>query len=168
MSNGDDRWHIFIERGTDPRLGLGLNAPRNALCTFNGEIYVKTGDDPIQWEAYSSHPGKPQPKSWADFTIDEEHVDQVFFYESDGVTSHIAQLPPFSLSPLGRRYMFVSENNDTAQAGAHFQLRAWNNDVRVNNVANTLANPVPLVGAFAIHIVTRGVSRWTITRQPRD
>lgn len=56
MSNGDDRFFIFIERGTDPTVS-GVDAPINSLCTFEGTIYRKVGDGPNDWEEYPTGGG---------------------------------------------------------------------------------------------------------------
>lgn len=56
MSNGDDRFFLFIERGTDPTVS-GIDAPVNSICTFRGTIYRKIGEGPTEWEIYPTGGG---------------------------------------------------------------------------------------------------------------
>jgi hypothetical protein len=52
MSNGVNGLFVFVEQGTDPRLGDGFDAPINSLCTFSGVFLQKTGDDPTAWAEF--------------------------------------------------------------------------------------------------------------------
>lgn len=49
MSNGVNGLFVFVEQGTDPREGVGFDAPINSLCTFDGALLQKTGDAATAW-----------------------------------------------------------------------------------------------------------------------
>lgn len=51
MSNGYNGFFVFVEQGTDPRLGAGFDAPVGALCTFGGAILLKSGEAATDWTA---------------------------------------------------------------------------------------------------------------------
>lgn len=167
MSNGDNRFHAFIEHATDPKLTPGLDAPVNSICTYLGKLYVKTGAGSTGWEKLTVPAGKPEQLPWYPTDLNDDYGgDRVYFYESDGTTSQPLTLPPFSLVEVGRRYMFVSTSDDTSPAGEHFLLRAWQNDVPINDEADTQANPFPLAGAFSMYTVIRGLTRWILVPRP--
>ena len=49
MSNATNGLLVYVEQGTDPRLGDGFDAEVGALCTFRGELLRKSGDAPTAW-----------------------------------------------------------------------------------------------------------------------
>ena len=46
---GENGLFVFIEQGTDPRLGAGFDAPTGSMCTFDGTILRKNGDSATDW-----------------------------------------------------------------------------------------------------------------------
>jgi hypothetical protein len=116
MSNGVNGLFIFIEQGTDPTAGTGFDAPLHSLCSFDGTLYRKTGDDPTDWSAVGG--GGFEGGTVPDPTIFESDVT----FEGDIVMNGGAVTAAGALNLSGgsgvvAQGAFTAEGAITAEAG---------------------------------------------------